>query len=88
LQHLIGEREAFRRHDQCNHHLDAVAAFVAAVAVAALVVFVIRRCGFKVCAGQVVEQNFETGPEQILPALTQMIEQRCLVLQQLVEAAV
>ncbi len=23
-QHLIGERKAFGRHDQCNHHLDTV----------------------------------------------------------------
>jgi hypothetical protein len=34
-QHLIGERKALGRHDQRDHHLHAVAALVAAVAVAA-----------------------------------------------------
>ena len=55
---------------------------------AALVVFVVRRCRLKIGAGQIIKQHFETGPEQILPALAQMIEQRRLVLQQLVEATV
>jgi len=55
---------------------------------AALVVFIVRRCGLKIGAGQIVKQDFETGSEQILPAFAQMIEQRRLVFQQLVEAAV
>src|SRR5260370_819474 len=63
-------------------------ALVAAVAVASLVVFVVRRRGLKIGAGQIIEQDFKTGAEQILPALAQMIEQRRLVLQQLVGAAV
>src|SRR5260370_9798249 len=63
-------------------------ALVAAVAVASLVVFVGRRRGLKIGTGQIIEQDFETGAEQILPALAQMIEQRRLVLQKLVEAAV
>ena len=42
-QHLVAERKAMRRHDQRDHHLHAVAAFVAAVAVAVLVRFIVRR---------------------------------------------
>ncbi len=87
-QHFIGERETVRRDDQCDHHLHAIAAFVAAVAVAALVVVVARGRGFEIGAGQVVEQNLELGAEQIRPALTQMGKQRLFVRQQLVVAAV
>ncbi len=87
-QHLIGEREAFGRHDQRNHHLGAVAALVAAVTVAPLVVFIVWQRGFKIGAGQIIEQHLEPGSEQILPALVQMIEQCRLVLQQFVETAV
>src|SRR5215471_11184414 len=42
----------------------------------------------KIGAGQVIEQHFKLGTEQILPALAQMIEQCLLVLQQFVEAAI
>ena len=87
-QDLIGERKAFRRHDQRNHHLHAVAALVAAVAVAALVGFVVRRRRLEIGAGQVVQQHIEPRPKQILPALAQMREQRPFVGQQLVQAAV
>jgi hypothetical protein len=39
-------------------------------------------------AGQVVEQNLETGAEQILLALSQVAEQRALEWQHLVQAAI
>jgi hypothetical protein len=39
-------------------------------------------------AGQIVEQDFELGVEQRLPALLQETEQFRLVRQQLVEAAI
>jgi len=87
-QHLIGDRKTFGRHDQRDHHLHAVAALVAAVAVAALVVLILRRRRLEIGAGQIVQKNFKACPEQILPALVQMIEQRRLVRQQLVEAAI
>jgi len=87
-QHLIGDRKTFRRHDQRDHHLHAVAALVAAVAVAALVVLIVRWRCFEIGAGQIVQQDFEAYPKQILPALAQMIEQRRLVFQQFVEAAI
>jgi len=87
-QHFVSKRKAVGRHDQRDHHLGAVAALVAAVAVAPLVVFIVRLRGLKISAGQIIEQHFETGPEQVLPALAQMIEQRRLVLHKLVEAAV
>ena len=87
-QHLIGQRKAVGRHDQRDHHLHAVAAFVAAVAVAALVGIAPRRSGLEIGARQVVEQNLEPGGEQILPALAQMSKQRRLMLQHLVEATI
>ena len=40
-QHLIGERQAFRRHDQGDHHLHAVKAVIARVAEAALVILLV-----------------------------------------------
>jgi hypothetical protein len=87
-QHLIGQRKAVRGHHQGDDHLHAVAPLVAAVAVPALVGVILRRRRLEVGAGQVVQQNFELGPEQILPALPKMTEQRRLVRQQLVQAAV
>src|SRR5208337_1516638 len=46
------------------------------------------RIGFEVRAGQVVEKDVEAGAEQILPAPTQMREQRRFVLDKLVEAPI
>src|SRR5208283_2979 len=54
----------------------------------ALVAIVARRIGFEVRAGQVVEKDVEAGAEQILPAPTQMREQRRFVLDKLVEAPI
>ena len=54
----------------------------------ALVAIVARRIGFEVRAGQVVEKDVEAGAEQILPAPTQMREQRRFVLDKLVEATI
>jgi len=87
-QHLVGERKAFRRHDQRNHDLHAVTALVAAVAVAPLVRFIIRRRRLEIAARQIVEQYLEPRSEQVLPPLAQMREQRLFVRQQLVQAAV
>ena len=87
-QHLVAERKTLGRHDQRNHHLHAVAALVAAVAVAALVGFVVRRRRLEIGARQVVQQHIEPRPEQVLPALTKMREQRLFVWQQLVQAPV
>jgi hypothetical protein len=87
-QHLIGKRKTIGRHDQCDHHLNAVASLVGAVPKAAFVILVLWRRRLKIGAGQVIEQHFKLGTEQILPALAQMIEQCLLVLQQFVEAAI
>ena len=85
---LVGERQAFRRHHQGDDDLDAVGALVAAIAEAALVVFVLRRIGFEIGAGQVVEQDVEAGVEEIAPAIDEMGEQRLLVGEQKVMAGV
>ena len=87
-EHLIGQRQALGRHDQGDHQLHAVAALVATVAVPAFVGVVVRRIGLEIGARQIVQQNLELGAEQILPARPQVIEERRLVRQQLVEAAI
>ena len=87
-QHLVGERKAVRRHHQRDDHLRAIGALIAAVAVPALVGLVLLRIGFKIGARQVVEQDIEARAEQILPALSQVREQRPLVLEELVQAAI
>jgi len=87
-QNLVGEREAFRRDDQGDDDLHTVVALVAAVAVAALVVLIIRRIGFEIRAGQIIQQHFKARSEQVLPALAQMTEQHSLMRQELVKAAV
>jgi hypothetical protein len=65
-----------------------VIALVAVIAEAAFVILIIRGRRLKIGTGQIIEQHFETGSEQILPALAQMFEKRGLMLQQLVERAV
>ena len=61
---------------------------VARVAEPALVALRKRRLRLEVGAGQIVEQDVEAGIEQVPPPARQMIEQRLLVLQQTIMAAV
>ena len=80
---LVGQRQAFRRDHQSDHHLRAIRPAVAAVAMPALVAF--RQCcgvDLKVSAGQIVEQHIEAGVEQVPPAPDQMGKQRVLVRRQ------
>jgi hypothetical protein len=83
---LIGQREALRRDDQGDDHLHAVRPLVAAVAELAQA----RRrwIALEIGAGQVVEQNIEADGEEAVPTLLQHLEERTLVDQQLVQAAV
>ena len=53
-QHLVAERKTLGRHDQRDHHLHAVAALVAAIAMAALVRFIVGRRRLEIGAGEVV----------------------------------
>ena len=87
-EHLVGHRETLGRDHQGHHHLHAIAALVAAVAEAALVVFIQGRVRLEVGAGQVVEQHFVTRAEEQLPTLAQVAEQVLLVRGQLVQATV
>ena len=84
--HLVGQRQAVRRHDQRDHHLNAIRPLVPAVAKASLAD--LRWVAFEIRAGQIVEQDFEVRPEQALPALLQEAEQLRLVRQQLVQAPI
>ena len=87
-QHLIGQRQAFRRHHQRDDHLHAIWPMVARVAVPALVTLREWRSCLEVGAGQIIKQYVEAGVEQIAPAPHQVIEHRLLVLQQPVVAAI
>ena len=66
--------------------MHAVRPLVAAVAVLALALS--GRIAFEIGAGQVVKQHIEARIEQGFPALLKVGEQRLLVLQKLVQAAV
>jgi len=72
--HFVGQRKTFRRHHQRDDHLHAVRSFVPAVAITAFVPFRERRLALEIGAGQIVEQHLELRPEEILPALAQMLE--------------
>ena len=87
-QHLVGERQPFRRHDQCNDHLHAVAAVVTRIPVPTLVAFRKRRIAFEIGTGQVVEQDVERNVEQVAPTPDQMVEQRLFVFEQPIVTAV
>ena len=88
-EHFVGEREALGGDDQGNDHLRAVGAFLAAVAEAFLAQPGIGwRVAFEIRAGQVVEQDFEPCPEEVVPAGPQMLEELASVRQQFVVAVV
>ena len=87
-QHFVGERKALWGNDQRDDDGHAVGSFIAAVAVAALVIVIAWRIGREIGEGQILEQHLKLGAEQILPALLQVIEQRCLVGKHLVQAAI
>ena len=87
-EHLVGERQAFRRHHQGDDDLDAVGALIAAIAEAALVGLILRRIGFEIGAGQIVKQHIEAGVEEIAPAIDKMAEQGLLVGEEKVMAGI
>ena len=60
------------RDDQGDNDLHTIFAFVTAIAVAALVVSVLRRGRLEIGAGEIIEQHIEPRAEQILPALAQV----------------
>lgn len=84
--HLVSQRQALRRDDQRDHHLDTIRALIAAVAEPALALG--RRIDLEVGAGEIVQQHVETDPEQALPARLEERKEVLLVGQQLVQAAV
>ena len=84
--HFVGQREAVRRDDERNHHLDAIGALVATVA--ELPLAGLRHVALKIGAGQIVQQHVKSDAEQCLPAFAQKAEQPLLVRHQLVQAAV
>ena len=84
--HLVGQRKTLRGDDQRDHHLHAVRALVPAVAELALARK--RRVAFEITGCQIVKQDVEAGVEQRFPAFPQKREQRALVRQQLVQAAI
>jgi len=87
-EHLVGQRQSFGRDHQRHDDLHAVRTLVPAVTEAAGIGFIRRRVAFKAGAGQVVEQHVELRAEEIAPTLAQMGEERVLVSEQSVQAAV
>ncbi len=85
-QHFVGQRKTLRRHNQRNHHLNAVGPLVAAIAILSL--SFVRRIAFEISAGQIIEQHIEARIEQGFPAFREVGEQGLLVLQKLIQAAV
>src|ERR1700680_3520471 len=81
-QHLVSERQAFRRDNESNNDLHAVRAAITRVPETALVLLAKRRVGFEVGARQVVEQHVKGDIEQVAPARHQVIKNRLLVLEQ------
>src|ERR1700750_2191390 len=82
----VGQRQAVGRHDQGDDHLNAIRPLVPAITKAPLAGR--RRIAFEIRTGQIIEQNFEFGLEQSLPALLQETEEIRFVHQQLVQAAI
>ena len=72
VHHFIRQRKAVGRHHQRDHQLHAVRPPVPAVA--ALGFGILLHLAFEVRAGQVVEQYFEIGGEQVGPLLLQINE--------------
>jgi hypothetical protein len=68
--------------------LHAVGTSVPAVTEAAGIGFIRRRVALEIRRGQIVKQHVELHAEQIAPALAQMREERVLVFEQAVEAAI
>jgi hypothetical protein len=53
-----------------------------------LVCLILRRIAFEIGTRQIIEQDVEFGPKQVLPALSEMTEKRLLVRKQFIKAAV
>jgi hypothetical protein len=87
-QYLIGQWQTFGGHHQSDDDLHTIGPVVAGVAKAALVAFRKRRIRFEIGAGQVIEQHVVADIEQIAPPRRQVIEDRLLVDQQPVMAAI
>jgi hypothetical protein len=87
-QHLVGQRQTLGGHDQGDDDLHTIRPVVAGIAKAALVAFRKRRIRLEVCARQVVEQHVVADVEQIAPPHRQVIEDRLLVDQQPIMAAI
>jgi hypothetical protein len=68
-QDFIGQRQAVRRHNERDDHLNAVRPMVPRIAEAAFVGFRKRRVRLEVSAGEIVEQHAEVGVEQVPPTL-------------------
>ena len=86
VHHFIGQRKSIRRHHQRDHQLQTVRSPIPAVAAPGF--RILLHLPFEVRAGQIVEQHFEVGTEQIGPLLLQPNEQLLLVLQHPIQTAI
>ena len=88
LHDLVGHGEPLGRDHQRDDDLHAVAAMVPTVAVCALVPRRKGRFALEVRARQIVEKHVAGGVEHVHPAPAQMLEERVLVFEQPVQAAI
>lgn len=70
-EHFAAERKAFRRDNERDDHLHALATLIATVIEAAQAVW-LQWIAFEVGAGEILEQDVELHVEKIAPALLQM----------------
>src|SRR6516225_6687935 len=84
----IAERKAVGGDDQRDDDLHTIIALVPVVAELALVFIAVRGIALEIGARQIIEQDIEFGPKQVLPALPQMTEERLLVRKEFIQAAV
>jgi hypothetical protein len=86
VHHFISQRKAVRRHHQRDHQLHAVRTAVATVA--ALRLGILLHLPFEIGAGQIIEQHFEIGSEQIGPFLLQVSKQFLFVLEHAIQTPI
>ena len=84
--HLVRQRQAVGRHYQGDHHLPAIAAPIAVVAVPGLGDLLAQ--SLEVGAGQIVQQHVKRRVEQRLPLLGDELAEGIFVLEDPVQAAI
>ncbi len=86
VQYFVGQRKTVGRNNQRDHQLQTIGSAVPAVAATGF--GILFHLTLEISAGQIVEQNFEIGAEQVRPLLLQVNEQFLLMFEHAVQAAI